>query len=83
MRKLLRYTFVLFAAPWVAYKGCYGYVIPVVGSHMSSGLFHDESNVAIASGIAAVLAVNVVLIAYVVSALREENTFGRAEEKRD
>jgi|Transcript_5675 hypothetical protein len=83
MRKLLRYTFAMVFAPWVTYKACYGYVIPVVASHMSGVVFQDESNVAVASGVAAVVAVNVVLAAYVISALREENTFGRFGEKRD
>jgi len=84
MRKLLRYTFAIgFPPRWVTYKACYGYAIPVVASHMSGVVFQDESNVAVASSVAAVVAVNVVLATYVISALREENTFGRFGEKRD
>ena len=79
----MRYTFAMVFAPWVTYKACYGYAIPVVASHMSGVVFQDESNVAVASSVAAVVAVNVVLATYVISALREENTFGRFGEKRD
>ena len=85
MRKLLRYTFAMFAAPWVTYRVVHDVVVPRLGGFIASFDAQIESNNAIVSGVAAVVAVNLVVGAYVASALAEENAFGRAssEEKRD
>jgi hypothetical protein len=85
MRKLMRYTFAMFAAPWVTYRAVHDVVVPRLGGSIASFDALSESNNAIISGVAAVVAVNLVVAAYVASALAEENAFGRAasEEKRD
>lgn len=85
IRKLLRYTLAMFAAPWVTYRAMHDVVVPRLGGSIASFDALSESNNAIISGVAAVVAVNLVVAAYVASALAEENAFGRAasEEKRD
>ena len=85
MRKLLRYTFAMFAAPWVTYRAVHDFVVPRLGGSITSFAVQIASNNAIVSGVAAVVAVNLVVGMYVASALAEENAFGRAssEEKRD
>jgi hypothetical protein len=80
IRKLLKYTVVLFLAPWATWVVCEKIVFPRLVAHMPA----LENQSATVSGVAAMVAVHVVLAAYVVSALGERNGFGRAvEEKRD
>jgi hypothetical protein len=52
MRKLLRYTFAMFAAPWVTYRAVHDVLVPRLGGSIASFDAQIESNNAVVSGLA-------------------------------
>ena len=77
VRKLLAYTAAMFLAPFAAYPVSQSLLLPAAHARYGWRAIQDEGGRAVWSGVAAVLAVNAVLVAYVVSAAFEENGFGR------
>lgn len=76
--KLLVYTFFMFAAPLATYKISQDYALPALYERSGWTSIADAGGRAVWSGFAAIVAVNLVLVAYVISALAEEGTsFGR------
>jgi hypothetical protein len=74
--KLLLYTAGIFIAPYVAYRAAADHVLPAAHARYGWDAIADDGGRSVWSGAAAILAVNAVLVAYVASAMREENGFG-------
>lgn len=74
--KLLIYTVVIFIAPYVAYRAAADQILPAVHARYGWDAIAEDGGRSVWAGTAAILAVNAVLVAYVASAMREENGFG-------
>ena len=74
--KLLIYTVVIFIAPYVAYRAAADQILPAVHARYGWDAIAKDGGRSVWAGAAAILAVNAVLVAYVASAMREENGLG-------
>lgn len=74
--KLLTYTFFMFAAPLATYRVSQDYLLPEMYRRYGWEALKDAGGRAMFSGVAAIVAVNAVLVVYVISAVAEENSFG-------
>lgn len=80
LMKLITYTVLIFAVPLLTYQLSQGYLLPALYDKYALKFLQEDSARAVFSGILAVVAVNLVLLAYVLSAVMEANPHGGNEK---